>query len=269
MEATKKAEDLVENTWQHLKTSLSFTDAAMGRIAQGTKVLVEGGYEKILPFVDGERLVEEREYSPLPSCVSNGAGAEHCSGGQKPISDSSRQQGPSSQGSKLALLLVPCCHSCRVHEEEGCVSEAAFIWLVFCHYVHGGQLLEGAQNGSKTVARFEEYMELVNAQCVADRNEIMQFHCLGLTSSGVKKARYRRQDTLKARAQSAKTATKVSEMVGNVNTSNALSAFDKMEEKGITLISSKRRKSRAEVTTIKEDNDSYDAHQRLRRLPNY
>ncbi|KAM1106000.1 hypothetical protein ACFX13_002954 [Malus domestica] len=73
-----------------------------------------------------------------------------------------------------------------------------------------------------------------------------------------------RQDTLKARAQSAKTATKVSEMVGNVNTSNALSAFDKMEERGITFISSKRRKSRAEVTTIKEDNDSCDAHQRSR-----
>ncbi|TQD68620.1 hypothetical protein C1H46_045847 [Malus baccata] len=49
-------------------------------------------------------------------------------------------------------------------------------------------------------------------------------------------------------------------MVGNANTSSALSAFDKMEEKGITYISSKRRKSRAEVTIIKEDNDSCDAH---------
>ncbi|KAM1433095.1 hypothetical protein ACFXTO_015563 [Malus domestica] len=43
------------------------------------------------------------------------------------------------------------------------------------------------------------------------------------------------KDTLKARAQSAKTATK----------------------------------SRAEVIAIKEDDDSCDAHQRLRRLPNY
>ncbi|GMP21781.1 hypothetical protein CsSME_00000068 [Camellia sinensis var. sinensis] len=41
-----------------------------------------------------------------------------------------------------------------------------------------------------------------------------------------------KKDTLKARAQSAKTATKVSEMLGNVNTSSALSAFEKMEEKG-------------------------------------
>ncbi|KAM1763669.1 hypothetical protein ACFX11_002990 [Malus domestica] len=84
------------------------------------------------------------------------------------------------------------------------------------------------------------------------------FAALHRSSSVVK------QDTLKARAQSAKTATKVSEMVGNVNTSNAPSAFDKMEERGITFISSKRRKSRAEVTTIKEDNDSCDAHQRSR-----
>ncbi|KAM1306289.1 hypothetical protein ACFX2H_008698 [Malus domestica] len=53
-------------------------------------------------------------------------------------------------------------------------------------------------------------------------------------------------------------------MVGNVNTSSAISTFDKMEEKGITFISSKRRKSRVKVTTIKEDNDSCDAHQRIR-----
>ncbi|KAB2058176.1 hypothetical protein ES319_A11G216400v1 [Gossypium barbadense] len=46
-EATKKAEDLAGNTWQHLKTSPSLAEAAMGRIAQGTKVLAEGGYEKI------------------------------------------------------------------------------------------------------------------------------------------------------------------------------------------------------------------------------
>ncbi|KAI3504895.1 hypothetical protein L1887_26672 [Cichorium endivia] len=44
-----------------------------------------------------------------------------------------------------------------------------------------------------------------------------------------------KKDTLKARAQSAKTATKVSEMLGNVNTSSALSAFEKMEEKVLTM----------------------------------
>ncbi|XP_057490278.1 GEM-like protein 1 [Actinidia eriantha] len=46
-EATKKAEDLAGNMWQHLKTGPSFADAAVGRIAQGTKVLAEGGYEKV------------------------------------------------------------------------------------------------------------------------------------------------------------------------------------------------------------------------------
>lgn len=46
-EATKKAEDLAGNTWQHLKTGPSLADAALGRLAQGTKVLAEGGYEKI------------------------------------------------------------------------------------------------------------------------------------------------------------------------------------------------------------------------------
>ncbi|CAK9149003.1 unnamed protein product [Ilex paraguariensis] len=46
-EATKKAEGFAGDMWQHLKTGPSFADAAVGRIAQGTKVLAEGGYEKI------------------------------------------------------------------------------------------------------------------------------------------------------------------------------------------------------------------------------
>ncbi|XP_039012823.1 membrane-associated 30 kDa protein, chloroplastic-like [Hibiscus syriacus] len=44
-----------------------------------------------------------------------------------------------------------------------------------------------------------------------------------------------KKDTLKARAQSARTATKVNEMVGNVNTSSALAAFEKMEEKVLAM----------------------------------
>ncbi|XP_073010521.1 GLABRA2 expression modulator-like [Typha latifolia] len=46
-EATKRAEELSRNTWQHLKTGPSFSEAAMGMIAQGTKVIAEGGYDKI------------------------------------------------------------------------------------------------------------------------------------------------------------------------------------------------------------------------------
>nr|AFK43394.1 unknown [Lotus japonicus] len=55
-----------------------------------------------------------------------------------------------------------------------------------------------------------------------------------LLESKISEARSKK-DTLKARAQSAKTATKVSEMLGNVNTSSALSAFEKMEEKVMTM----------------------------------
>ncbi|KAJ3704945.1 hypothetical protein LUZ61_008650 [Rhynchospora tenuis] len=46
-QAAKKTEVLSKNTWQHLKTAPSFGDAAMGRIAQGAKVIAEGGHEKI------------------------------------------------------------------------------------------------------------------------------------------------------------------------------------------------------------------------------
>eukprot|EP00898_Chlorokybus_atmophyticus_P000270 jgi/Chlat1/1243/Chrsp115S01689 len=44
-----------------------------------------------------------------------------------------------------------------------------------------------------------------------------------------------KKDTLKARAQSAKTSQKVQEMVGNMNSSNALAAFDRMEEKVLAM----------------------------------
>ncbi|KAL6225479.1 hypothetical protein ACLB2K_004329 [Fragaria x ananassa] len=55
-----------------------------------------------------------------------------------------------------------------------------------------------------------------------------------LLESKIQEARSKK-DTLKARAQSAKTASQVSEMVGNVNTSSALSAFEKMEEKVLAM----------------------------------
>ncbi|XP_064985412.1 GEM-like protein 1 isoform X4 [Musa acuminata AAA Group] len=46
-EATKKTEDLAGNFWLHLKTGPSIADAAMGRISQTTRVISEGGYDKI------------------------------------------------------------------------------------------------------------------------------------------------------------------------------------------------------------------------------
>lgn len=44
-----------------------------------------------------------------------------------------------------------------------------------------------------------------------------------------------KKDTLKARAASAKTSRKVNDMVGGLSTSNALAAFEKMEEKVLSM----------------------------------
>ncbi|KAI4324320.1 hypothetical protein L6164_023871 [Bauhinia variegata] len=55
-----------------------------------------------------------------------------------------------------------------------------------------------------------------------------------LLESKIQEARSKK-DTLKARAQSAKTSTTVNEMLGNINTSSALSAFEKMEEKVLAM----------------------------------
>ncbi|PON70517.1 GRAM domain containing protein [Trema orientale] len=72
-EATKKAEDLAGNMWQHLKTGPSFADAAVGRIAQGTKVLAEGGYEKI--FRQNFETVPEEQLLKTYACyLSTSAG---------------------------------------------------------------------------------------------------------------------------------------------------------------------------------------------------
>lgn len=55
-----------------------------------------------------------------------------------------------------------------------------------------------------------------------------------LLESKIQEARAKK-DVLKARAQSAKTSTKVSELLGNVDTSSALDAFNKMEEKVLAM----------------------------------
>jgi phage shock protein A len=55
-----------------------------------------------------------------------------------------------------------------------------------------------------------------------------------LLESKIQEARSKK-DTLKARAQSAKTSQKVNEMLGNLNTSSALAAFEKMEQKVTAL----------------------------------
>ncbi|KAG6705253.1 GEM-like protein 1 isoform X2 [Carya illinoinensis] len=73
VEATKKAEDLAGNMWQHLKTGPSFADAAVGRIAQSTKVLAEGGYEKIFRH-NFETAPEEKLLKTYACYLSTSAG---------------------------------------------------------------------------------------------------------------------------------------------------------------------------------------------------
>lgn len=72
-ETTKKAEDLAGNMWQHFKTSPSLADAAMGRIAHGTKVLAEGGYEKVFRQTF-ETVPEEKLLKSYACYLSTSAG---------------------------------------------------------------------------------------------------------------------------------------------------------------------------------------------------
>ncbi|KAI3948060.1 hypothetical protein MKX01_014659 [Papaver californicum] len=72
-EAAKKAEDLAGDVWQHLKTAPSVTDAAMGMIAQSTKVLAEGGYEKVFQQ-SFETVPEEQLQSSYACYLSTSAG---------------------------------------------------------------------------------------------------------------------------------------------------------------------------------------------------
>lgn len=56
-----------------MQTAPSFADAAMGRIAQGTKVLAEGGYEKIFRQTF-ETVPEEQLLNSFACYLSTSAG---------------------------------------------------------------------------------------------------------------------------------------------------------------------------------------------------
>ncbi|XP_051118385.1 GEM-like protein 1 [Andrographis paniculata] len=72
-EATKRAEDLAGNMWQHLKTGPSITDVAVSRTAHISKVLAEGGYEKI--FHNTFESVPEEKLQKYYACyLSTSAG---------------------------------------------------------------------------------------------------------------------------------------------------------------------------------------------------
>ncbi|KAE8656258.1 GEM-like protein 1 [Hibiscus syriacus] len=70
---TKKAKEIAENMWQHLKTGPSFADAAVGKIAQTTKVIADGGYEKIFRTTF-ETVPEEKLLKTYACYLSTSAG---------------------------------------------------------------------------------------------------------------------------------------------------------------------------------------------------
>ncbi|KAJ4727969.1 GLABRA2 expression modulator [Melia azedarach] len=61
-DATRKAEAFADHVWHHLRVSPSFSDAAMAKLSQGTKVLTEGGHEKVFQqqfqILPGEKLLK-------------------------------------------------------------------------------------------------------------------------------------------------------------------------------------------------------------------
>ncbi|XP_022757674.1 GEM-like protein 1 [Durio zibethinus] len=57
----KRAEALADNVWNHLRMSPSLADAAVARLAQGTKLLAEGGHDRLFQqtfqILPGEKLL--------------------------------------------------------------------------------------------------------------------------------------------------------------------------------------------------------------------
>ncbi|KAJ0571363.1 putative GEM-like protein [Helianthus annuus] len=72
-EATKKGQEYAGDMWQYLKTGPSIADAVVGRIAQGTKVLAEGGYDKIFRTTF-KTIPEERLLKSYACYLSTSAG---------------------------------------------------------------------------------------------------------------------------------------------------------------------------------------------------
>ncbi|KAI4323017.1 hypothetical protein L6164_022658 [Bauhinia variegata] len=72
-EATRKAENVADNFWNHLRVSSNPADAAMARIVQGTKMITKGGPDKLFQHTFGI-LAGEKLLRPCVCYISTPSG---------------------------------------------------------------------------------------------------------------------------------------------------------------------------------------------------
>ncbi|KAI8466815.1 MAG: PspA/IM30 family-domain-containing protein [Monoraphidium minutum] len=92
-----------------------------------------------------------------------------------------------------------------------------------------------AREALKRRKAYQEQAEGMNTQLEAQRTAVDQLMGNTRVLEGKLAEAKSKKDTLKARAASAKTSKQVQEMVGSLNTSSAVAAFEKMEEKVMAM----------------------------------
>ncbi|KAH7547570.1 membrane-associated 30 kDa protein, chloroplastic [Ziziphus jujuba] len=123
----------------------------------------------------------------------------------------------------------------RLENKYKAAQQASEDWYRKAQFALGKGDEDLAREALKRRKSFADNANALKAQLDQQKNVVENLVSnTRILESKIQEARSKK-DTLKARAQSAKTATKVSEMVGNVNTSSALSAFEKMEEKVLAM----------------------------------
>jgi phage shock protein A len=92
-----------------------------------------------------------------------------------------------------------------------------------------------AREALKRRKAYQDQADGMKAQLEAQQKAVDQLIANTRVLEGKLAEAKSKKDTLKARAASARTSKQVQEMVGSLNTSNAVVAFDKMEEKVIAM----------------------------------
>eukprot|EP00775_Hariotina_reticulata_P008440 gene8440-8624_t len=94
---------------------------------------------------------------------------------------------------------------------------------------------ELAREALKRRKAYQEQADSMRVQLEAQQKAVDQLIANTRVLEGKLAEARSKKDTLKARAASAKTSKQVQEMMGSLNTSNAVVAFDKMEEKVMAM----------------------------------